>query len=329
MKVSICLTVKNEEKSIARLLDSLLAQTKKPDEIVIVDGGSSDETTTLIRHFQKKDKRIRLLVEKCSRAKGRNLSVELSRNDIVAITDADCVADKNWLKRLIQPLEQSQVDISAGFYNMKASNAQERAMSVFLGVTLDNFDVNFLPSTRSIAFRKQIWEKIGGFPERDDNSAEDTDFNYKAVKIGANFARVKNARVEWSIPKTYKEFAKKIYNYARWDASFGNYWHPLKKLTSHNIKSLYKIFRYLVGLIFVIYAFRYSLLWPLIFLSLLVYSFWAFRKVYKEFQDWRTGFWGIIIQYTSDFVVMTGFLVGITQKIFPKKGYKLSSSVLI
>jgi len=215
---------------------------------------------------------------------------------------------------LIEPFKHSQVDISAGFYNMKASNAQERAMSVFLGVTPDNFDINFLPSTRSIAFRKQIGEKIGGFPERADNSAEDTDFNYRALIFGANFTRVKNARVEWSIPKTYKGFVKKIYDYAKWDAKYGNYWHPLKKLTSHNIKSLYKIFRYLLGLILVIYALTYPLLWSLIFLSLFVYSLWAFRKVYKEFQDVKTGLWGVVFQFTTDFAVIAGFIRGSLEK---------------
>ena len=63
MNVSICLTLKNEEGSIADLLNSLLNQSKKPDEIIIVDGGSEDTTLDLIRHYQKKDKRIKLLIE--------------------------------------------------------------------------------------------------------------------------------------------------------------------------------------------------------------------------------------------------------------------------
>ena len=49
MKVSVCITVFNEEGSIGELLDSLLKQTKKPGEIVIVDGGSKDKTVDVIR----------------------------------------------------------------------------------------------------------------------------------------------------------------------------------------------------------------------------------------------------------------------------------------
>ena len=88
MNISICITTFNEEGSIGPLLDSLLAQTKKAEEIVIVDGGSTDKTVEIIRHYQKKDRRIKLLTEKCSRAKGRNIGIEIAKNEIIAITDA-------------------------------------------------------------------------------------------------------------------------------------------------------------------------------------------------------------------------------------------------
>ena len=77
MNVSICITVFNEEESIGPLLDSILSQTQKADEIVVVDGGSTDRTLEIISHYQKRFGGIKLLKEKCSRAKGRNLGVEI------------------------------------------------------------------------------------------------------------------------------------------------------------------------------------------------------------------------------------------------------------
>ena len=114
MKTSICITIFNEEESIGGLLESLLAQTKKPDEIVIVDGGSTDETVKTIRNFQKKNRVIKLHVQKCKRARGRNLGVGLAKNNIIAITDADCVADKDWLGKIIAPFKNKKIDV-AGF----------------------------------------------------------------------------------------------------------------------------------------------------------------------------------------------------------------------
>lgn len=311
MEVSVCITVFNEEGSIAELLDSLLSQTKKPNEIVVVDGGSIDRTVEIIRHFQKRNKRIKLLVEKCSRSKGRNLGVEVARNNIIAMTDADCVAEKHWLERITAPFKYKEVDIVAGFYKMKGETAFQKAESIFLGITPSKFDVNFLPSTRSIAFRKEFWEKIGGFPEKDVNSAEDTDFNYKAVKAGAKIARVKNARVEWSIPRAYRGLIDKFYSYAKWDAKSGIWWHPVQRYASHNIKVVLIFVRYIIGFMMAIFAFRYPPLWSILVISLIFYIFWAFRKVFIEFRDWRAGLWGIIIQFISDFAVMWGFTAGI------------------
>ena len=182
MKVSVCITVFNEEKSISKLLSSLLGQSRIPDEIVIVDGGSSDKTVDIIRHWQKRNNKIRFLVERCNRPKGRNLAVELAKNEIIAITDGDCIPDKNWLRGITSPFIHKEVDMVAGFYKMIANTPKEKALSYFLAVTPRRYNESFLPSTRSIAFRKSLWVKVGGFPEEKDNSAEDTNFNYEIVK---------------------------------------------------------------------------------------------------------------------------------------------------
>lgn len=314
MNVSVCLTVFNEEGSVGPLLDSLLKQTKKADEIIVVDGGSTDKTVEIIRHFQKKDKSIKLLTENCTRAHGRNIAVDLAKNEIIAITDAGCVADSDWLKNIVKPFETGRVDIVAGFYRMTGTDPVNKAMSVFLGVTPKNFNHDFLPSTRSVAFTKKAWEEIGGFPEGENNSAEDTDFNYKAVKLGMKYSRVKNAIVEWGMPKTIKDFFEKIKAYAKWDARYGIWWHPTQRLMSHNIKSLSKFLRYLLALVLLVISIRNSRLFPLLIFYILIYLIWSFRKVYLEFNDWRVAIWGPVVQVTSDLAVMEGFISGIISK---------------
>ncbi len=311
MKISVVITVFNEEENIAKLLESLLTQTKKPDEIVIVDGGSQDKTVEIIRHFQKKDRRIKLLIEKCSRAKGRNLGIDIARNEIVVLTDAGCIAHKNWLEKIIEPFKNKEVNMVAGFYKMTGKTAFQKALSFFLGVLPSHFDVNFLPSTRSVAIKKELWLKVGGFPEKLTDTAEDTVFSYKAVQSGANIARVKNAIVEWGMPRTLREAFNKMFLYAKGDAKSKIWWHPTKKLSSHNIKILFVFARYTIGLAGVILAFRNPLLWLALIIGLLLYIFWSSRKAYVEFGDYKVGMWGTILQFTSDFAVMTGFLTGI------------------
>ncbi len=311
MNISICITTFNEEGSIGALLDSLLVQTKKPDEIVVVDGGSTDKTIEIIRHYQKKDRRIKLLTEKCSRAKGRNLGVEIAKNDIIAITDAGCVADPDWLKNLTASFATGRVDISAGFYKMVGDSRFQKAESVFLGVTPRKFDINFLPSTRSMAFRKNAWELVGGFPEGKGNSAEDTDFNYKAVKLGLKYSRVKNAVVEWGMPRTLNEFRFKIFEYAKWDAKYGIWWHPIQRFMSHNIKAVLILLRYILGFGILLLSFKYHSVLPIFLIFLFAYLFWSFRKVFLEFRSWEVAVYGPILQITADIAVMSGFISGI------------------
>jgi GT2 family glycosyltransferase len=193
---------------------------------------------------------------------------------------------------------------------MVGNNDQQKVMSVFLGVTPRHFDINFLPSTRSMAFRKSAWEEIGGFPESRENSAEDTDFNYNAVKLGLKYARVKSAVVEWGMPESMKDFFQKIKAYAKWDLRHGIWWHPVQGLASHNIRVLLVFLRYLLGSALLILSFWYPLL-PYLIISFIVYLAWSYRKVFLEFGDWRIALWGPVLQITTDFAVMGGFISGI------------------
>lgn len=314
MKVSICITVFNEEKSISDLLESLVKQAKTADEIIIVDGGSSDKTLEIIRHFQKKYKYIKLLTERCTRARGRNIGVDIASNEIIAITDGGCVADKNWLKNITKPFETGKVDIVAGFYCMIGKNNLQKAESVFLGVTPRKFNHNFLPSTRSMAFTKKAWEEVGGFPEGENNSAEDTDFNYKAVKLGLKYSRVKNATVEWGMPDTLMDYFNKIKAYAKWDIRYGIWWHPTQQLMSHNIKSISKFLRYGIALYLLVLSITNTRLFPIFIIYILVYLLWSYRKIFLEFGDWRVAIWGPCVQIISDMAVMQGFISGIIVK---------------
>ncbi|EKE12690.1 MAG: sugar transferase related protein [uncultured bacterium] len=314
MNISICITVFNEEGTISALLDSLVNQTKKPDEIVIVDGGSTDRTVEIINHYQKRFGDIKLLKEKCTRAKGRNLSVELARNEIIAITDAGCVADKNWLKNLVGPFANGGIDVSAGFYRMTGSNPFRRAMSVFLGTAPRNFNMTFLPSTRSVAFTRKIWVDIGGFPEGMKEAAEDTAFNYKLVNFGAKISRVKSAIVEWGMPKTLKDFFWKTFAYAKGDVKLKIWIFPEKGIMSHNIKVLSVFFRYLIGILLLVFSFRTPLFFAVFAICLFAYLFWSFRKVFLEFGDWKVSLWGPILQITSDMAVIGGFTSGILSR---------------
>ena len=157
MKVSVCITVFNEEETIGKLLDSLLFQTKKPKEIVIVDGASYDRTVEIIKHYQKKNKRMKLLIEPGNVAHGRNTSIEVARYPIIVHIDAGCSARADWLEKITLLFKHKEIDAVAGFYKMKAAFSMQKAMNVYHGVPPERFDaITFFPSARSFAFRKSL-----------------------------------------------------------------------------------------------------------------------------------------------------------------------------
>lgn len=311
MDTTIVLTVLNEEGDISKLLDSLVNQSLKPDQIIIVDGGSTDKTVEIVRHYERKYRPVKLFVEKCSRAKGRNIGVEMAKHDIIAMTDAGCMADKNWLKEITSPFKNKDVEMVAGFYTMTQDTDFHKGLSVFLGIRPKAFDVNFLPSTRSVAFRKELFNRVGGFPEKLDDTAEDTVFNYKVIKEGAKIVRAKSARVEWRIPDNLQEAFQKMFNYAKGDARSKIFLHPTKGYSSHNIKILLVYLRYFLGLFIFVKAVFVPPLFILLGLLLVAYVFWTFRKVYTETKSLKAGLWGIVLQFTADFAVMGGFAKGI------------------
>jgi|SRR5581483_1334033 len=297
MNISICITVLNEEHSIKKLLDSLLNQTVKAKEIVIVDAGSSDNTVKIIKTYPN----IKLIISKnASIAKGRNLAVLRSKNDIIAMTDAGCVAKKDWLEKITDPFLDKGVDAVAGFYLMTGKSDFQKSLKPYLGVLPKNFNKHtFLPSARSIAFRKSVWEKLGGFNERFERAGEDHEFALKIKNLNLNIAVTKKAIVYWEMPDNLIQAIKKFYLYSKGDAQSPDL------LMSHNIHTLTIFVRYFVFAFSIFLSFINSY-FIFAFLTLIfVYFLWSYLKA---------GLWGIIIQISSDVAIMLGFIYGLFSK---------------
>ena len=108
-KISVIVCTYNGEKRITHLLDSLKKQTYKNLEIVIVDDGSSDGTSDIVKKYP-----FRLIRHRTNRglADSRNTGIKSSKGDIIIFTDDDCVADKNWVREIAKCYSKNR-DINA------------------------------------------------------------------------------------------------------------------------------------------------------------------------------------------------------------------------
>jgi len=220
MKVSLILTVKNENDSVDAFFNSLINQSIKPDEIIIVDAGSNDGTYEKLLNYTNIFSNLSIISEPgCNRSQGRNIAIKKAKYDIIAATDFGCLLHKEWLKEIIKPIIDGVSDVTAGFYLNTDKRIIALSNSFFTHPDLYEIDEKtFLPSTRSIAFKKQCWEKVGGFDEK-FILGEDTKFDFELKKMKYNFVFNKNAIVYWNAENSILKMMKKLFNYSKWDGA--------------------------------------------------------------------------------------------------------------
>lgn len=221
MKTTFVATVLNEEKSIVPLLESIFAQTRLPDEVIIVDGGSKDETVKRIKEFMAQTKVRYYVLPGVNRPRGRNEAIRNSTGEIIVISDAGCVLEKHWVEEIIKPFQNKIVEVVAGFYLPTGDSVLERILGELTSVSLDKVDPKtFLPSSRSIAIRRSTWKKIGGYPD-ELNDSEDLVFDQNLKNAGVKFAFAPKAIVYWPQEKNIFGALKQYAHYSLGDGIAG------------------------------------------------------------------------------------------------------------
>lgn len=218
--ISVITTVFNEVEAIDTFLTSLEGQTRRPDEIVIVDAGSTDGTIQRLEAAAEVDDRLRIIIEPGNRSHGRNTAIASASHRVVACIDGGCVADRRWLERIGAPFEHGQ-DWVAGFYTVDAPTALDRCVGLTIVYVIEEVDRDmFLPSARSMAMTVAAWERAGRFPE-DAEFGEDTLFDEMMLDAGFRPFFVPDATVAWRPPSGFGGLARTTFQWGRGDGAAG------------------------------------------------------------------------------------------------------------
>jgi glycosyltransferase involved in cell wall biosynthesis len=217
VKVSLIATVKDAGPAINEFLASLDAQTRPPDEIVIVDGGSTDGTLEALRSAE----RVTVILEPgASIGRGRNVAVRAATHDVVAVTDADCRLAPDWLERIVRPLERG-ADVAAGAYRPVARSVWQAAAAAHIPEP-DELRPGWLPSSRSLAFRREAFDAAGGYPEWLE-VGEDMYLNHRWLEQGVRMELAPGAVAYWRVRPTPAATWRQYARYAEGDALAGMY----------------------------------------------------------------------------------------------------------
>lgn len=316
MRVSVICTVLNESRAIGNLLDSLLAQSRLPDEVVIVDGGSNDGTQSVILGYAD---RLPLKLQEARGAnisRGRNLAIKRSTGEVIASTDAGVRLSPNWLEDITTPFASvTEDDLRASCYAVAGffQPAPESLFELALGATTlpleEEIDPEqFLPSSRSVAFSRGGYECSGGYPEWLDYS-EDLVFDFRVIDCCGGFAWSPRAIAHFRPRPSLPSFFRQYYRYARGDGK-ADLWrkrHVIRYLT------------YLVLLpLLLLLSVLHHPLWLLgLLLGIVAYSWRPLRRLRAQWQDigWASRLWAVllvpVIRATGDAAKMLGYPVGL------------------
>jgi glycosyltransferase involved in cell wall biosynthesis len=210
-RVSVIVTVLNEGPALGRLVDDLLPQLSDGDELVLVDGGSTDGSVEALGTHPALQIEV---VPGAGISAGRNHGIRVAGNELMVCTDAGCTPDPGFVEGFRRAFAVADPPaLVSGVYTASARTAMERAQALacypqprevrrpglFVRSYTRLFGTGFDPRFavgRCVAFTREAWQAAGGFPEH-LATGEDVSFGLAVSRYGRCEATT-DAVVDWA-----------------------------------------------------------------------------------------------------------------------------------
>ena len=231
--VSVIVAARNEERSIARLLDSLLHQTYSNFEIVIVNDRSTDITAEVVRSYEESDPRIHLVTIESvfggmpPKKNALTAGIRAAKGEILCFTDADCVPARTWIETVVSYFDVG-VGVVAGYSpydpNLLSTSAPGKRSNTLLNtfVVGEEFkgavwsagaigmNLAWLCTGRNLAYRRSVFEQVGGFERIKMSVSGDDDLFLQLVRRqtqwNIRYATSPESVVRTAPPGSFAEF---------------------------------------------------------------------------------------------------------------------------
>ncbi len=214
LSISVVVPVYNGGKTIGRAIEHLLRQSLPPAEIIVVDDGSTDQTSNILRSFGSR-------ITALSKANGgpasaRNEGVRVANGSLIAFTDSDCFPEEDWLKELVK-----------GFHSLEIGGVGGTVRGASGGLIGEYVDLHGWMNpqcardgsvlylvTANACFRSDLLFQVNLFDERFRKAGgEDTELSVRLRSFGYEFVFVKSAVVRHLHRRTIRDYLKNIANH--------------------------------------------------------------------------------------------------------------------
>ncbi len=210
--VSIIVPAFNEEESIGESIDSLKKTTYKNIEFLVINDGSTDRTSEIVREKIEGDSRFRFFDNSVNQGKATilNQGIAESKGEMVACMDADSIIEDNIVEKVLPYFSEKKVgavtvsvEVNKPKGVLQKICALEFALGLSLFLKLFSFlDCVFVTPGPFSMYRKSVLNKIGGF--NPENITEDHEIAFRIHKHGYKIRNCIEAKVFTTLPDTFK-----------------------------------------------------------------------------------------------------------------------------
>jgi cellulose synthase/poly-beta-1,6-N-acetylglucosamine synthase-like glycosyltransferase len=196
VKIAVIIAARNEEQNIGHCLDSIIAQSYPVHlyEVIVADDSSEDATGSVIAGYSREHSNIRMIELRGSGLVGKKAAISqaisLTDAELIITTDADCIAEKNWLSSIASCYKQSKAVMIAGPVAFQEENTLFKKMQglellSLMGSTAGSlyYDKAILCNGANLAYTKKAFEEVNGFKDIDGiATGDDVLLMYKMAK---------------------------------------------------------------------------------------------------------------------------------------------------
>jgi len=218
-KISIIIPAYNAEKTIRACVNAALHQDASgiSMEVIVVDDGSTDATAEILKTF---DRVLYFYQANAGPAAARNHGARRASGDILFFTDADCIPQPDWIRKIMDCFISEHLDAAAGSYgisNPESLLARCVHQEILYRHQKRMGDWIEVFGSYNVAIRQEVFNRIGGFNEGYRfPSGEDNDLSYRLRQAGVRIRFVKDARVDHAHPVDVWRYLREQFRHGLW-----------------------------------------------------------------------------------------------------------------